>query len=112
MNSITPRTILVTVASKGLGRAAADRLAPQGHQLIGLARSLPKEPFPVEFITVDLGDIEQTQSVLADLTDRYAITGLINNVGLSQGQLLEDIELSDLSKVLDRNRPRVEKIWS
>jgi 3-oxoacyl-[acyl-carrier protein] reductase len=109
VNSITPRTILVTGASKGLGRAAAERLAQQGHQLIGLARNLPKEPFPGEFVTVDLGDIEQTKSVLADLTERYAITGLINNVGLSQGQLLGEIELSDLSNVLDLNlRPAVQ----
>jgi 3-oxoacyl-[acyl-carrier protein] reductase len=108
MNS-TPHTILITGASKGLGRAAAECLAQQGHQIVGFARSLPKEPFPGEFVTVDLGDIEQTQSVLAKLTDRYAITGLINNVGLSQGQLLEDIKLSDLSNVLDLNlRPAVQ----
>jgi 3-oxoacyl-[acyl-carrier protein] reductase len=70
---------------------------------------LPKERFPGEFVTVDLGNIEQTQSVLAKLTDRYAITILINNVGLSQGQPLEDIKLSDLSNVLDLNlRPAVQ----
>ncbi|MGL4619350.1 MAG: SDR family NAD(P)-dependent oxidoreductase [Chroococcidiopsis sp.] len=108
MNSIKPRTILITGASKGLGRATANYLAKQGHQIIGMARSLPKKPFPGSFITVDLADLEQTESVLAELTDRHSITGLINNVGLSYGQPLEDIKLSDLSNVLDLNlRPAV-----
>ncbi len=58
MNSSTSRTILVTGASKGLGRATADHLAQQGHQIIGIARSLPKKPFPGEFITTDLASPE------------------------------------------------------
>jgi 3-oxoacyl-[acyl-carrier protein] reductase len=108
MNS-NPHTILITGASKGLGRAAAECLAQQGHQIIGLARSLPKDPFPGEFVTVDLGNIEQTQSVLAELTTRYSISGLINNVGLSQGQPLEQVDLNDFSSVLDLNlRPAVQ----
>lgn len=71
-----------------------------------MACSLPKEPFPGEFVTVDLANLEQTESVLSKLTDRYSITGLVNNVGLSQGQSLEDIKLSDLSNVLVLNYVR------
>ena len=69
MQSKTSRTILITGASKGLGRAAADYLAQQGHQIIGMARKLPKSPFPGEFITVDLASPEQTQSVVAKLVN-------------------------------------------
>lgn len=103
------RTIVITGASKGLGRATADYLAQQGHQIIGIARNLPKTPFPGEFITVDLANPEQTKSVLENLTSRYTITGLVNNVGLSQPQPLEDIILQDLSTILDLNlRPAVQ----
>lgn len=109
MNSNTLRTILITGASKGLGRAAADYLAQLGHQIIGIARSLPKMPFPGEFVTVDLANIKQTESVLAELTARYSITGLVNNVGLSQAQPLSEISLRDLSNVLELNlRPAVQ----
>jgi 3-oxoacyl-[acyl-carrier protein] reductase len=111
MNATKPRTVLITGASKGLGRATADYLAKQGHQIIGMARSLPKETFPGHFVTVDLADSKQTESILAELTDQYSITGLINNVGLSQGQPLEDIKLSDFSNVLDLNlRPAVQLV--
>jgi 3-oxoacyl-[acyl-carrier protein] reductase len=109
MNANTPHTILITGASKGIGRATAGYLAQQGHQIIGMARNLPSSPFPGEFIAVDLANSEQTKSVLATLTDRYSITGLINNVGLSQPQALADINLQDLSTVLDLNlRPAVQ----
>ncbi len=109
MNVNTPRTILITGASKGIGRAAAGYLAQQGHQIIGMARNLPSSPFPGEFIPVDLANPEQTKSVLANLTARYSITGLVNNVGLSQPQALEDINLQDLNTVLDLNlRPAVQ----
>lgn len=109
MKANPPRTILITGASKGLGRAAADYLAYQGHSIIGIARNLPKDPFPGEFIAVDLADPEQTASVLAELTNRYSITGLVNNVGLSQTRPLEDINLQDLNTVLDLNiRPAIQ----
>ena len=109
MNANTPRTILITGASKGIGRAAAGYLAQQGHQIIGMARNRPSSTFPGEFIPVDLANPEQTKSVLANLTERYSITGLVNNVGLSQPQALEEINLQDLNTVLDLNlRPAVQ----
>ncbi len=109
MPSSTPRIVLITGASQGLGRAAADSLAQQGYQIIGLARTLPKEPFPGEFIPVDLVNPEQTRSVVTELTDRYSITGLVNNVGMSKPQPLEEINLSDLDNLLNLNlRPAIQ----
>jgi 3-oxoacyl-[acyl-carrier protein] reductase len=51
--------IVITGASKGIGRAAADALVEQGWSVIGIARSCPQS-FPGAFIEKDLADPNQT----------------------------------------------------
>ncbi len=47
--------------------------------------------------------------MLAELTHRYSITGLVNNVGLSGHSPLEKTDLRDLSYILDLNlRPAIQ----
>ncbi len=53
--------IVVTGASKGIGRAAADALAGSGWTVLGIARHEP-DSFPGQFMTADLSD-EETPSV-------------------------------------------------
>ena len=60
---MSPRRVLITGASKGIGRAVADRVAAAGHLPIGLARTRP-EDFPGEFFEVDLADRAATADVL------------------------------------------------
>ena len=50
MNANSSRTVLITGASRGLGRAAADRLAKEGYQIIGVARSLGSALVEVEIM--------------------------------------------------------------
>lgn len=49
---MTSRRVLITGASKGIGRAVADRLAVSRDIPVGLARSRP-EDFPGEFYAVE-----------------------------------------------------------
>ncbi len=49
------RTVLITGATKGIGRALSERLSAKGDHVIGLARS-PSGDFPGELVAVDLAD--------------------------------------------------------
>jgi 3-oxoacyl-[acyl-carrier protein] reductase len=105
---MTPRTVVITGASKGIGRALADRLAAEGHQVIGMARHADPT-FPGELITVDLADAGATQAVVEELAARKRIDGIVNNVGVVRPQPLGEVSLADLAQVLDLNlRPALQ----
>ncbi|HET6609483.1 MAG TPA: SDR family oxidoreductase [Rhodopila sp.] len=97
-----PRTFLITGASKGIGLALSNRLDLDGHHVIGIARHRT-DHFPGELVPVDLGDAAATDTILAGLTQRAAIDGVVNNVGLVRPQWLGDIDLTTLDEVLRVN---------
>ncbi|MGY2491819.1 SDR family oxidoreductase [Cupriavidus sp. CP313] len=96
------RTFLITGASKGIGRALAERLAGGGHQVIGLARS-EDASFPGELVSVDLSDLRQTEAALSRLTGTIHFDGLVNNVGLVRPQRIGEVQIEDLDAVLTAN---------
>jgi 3-oxoacyl-[acyl-carrier protein] reductase len=55
------RTILITGASKGIGRALANHVAAEGHEVVGIARH-PDSGFPGELLHLDLSEAEATQA--------------------------------------------------
>ena len=97
------KTVVVTGASRGIGLATSQRLSKAGYHVIGLARQKPKETFPGEFLTCDLSKEKETSQVIQTLTANYRVLGLINNVGISGAQFLENINLNDLRLLYDVN---------
>lgn len=96
------RTFLITGASKGIGLALSTRLAADGHHVIGLARTAPND-FPGTFIPVDLSDNGATRATLDGIAQRYALDGVVNNVGLVRPASLADVTLSALDEVMRVN---------
>jgi 3-oxoacyl-[acyl-carrier protein] reductase len=104
------RTFLITGASKGIGRELSNRLAAEGHHVVGIARHADPT-FPGELLTVDLSDAEATQAALDELAQRRHIDGVVNSVGLVRPQPLGQVALRDLADVLDLNlRPALQAV--
>jgi 3-oxoacyl-[acyl-carrier protein] reductase len=97
---MTPRTFLITGASKGIGLALSEHLAEQGHMVVGIARQVKGVPFPGKLVSLDLGDDGETELVLADLVRQYTFDGVVNNVALVHPEPVGHIELSRLDEVM------------
>jgi 3-oxoacyl-[acyl-carrier protein] reductase len=94
------RSIVITGASKGIGRATADVLVEGGWSVIGVARSSPAN-FPGVFIEVDLADREKTQALADDLIARGNVVGIVNNVGLARHERVDAVDPAVFAMVMD-----------
>jgi 3-oxoacyl-[acyl-carrier protein] reductase len=102
------KSIVITGASKGIGRAAAETLTAQGWHVIGVARRSP-DSFPGMFIKADLGHHDQTHALARDLASRGDVLGIVNNVGVVRHETIEDVEFGVFSSIMDLNvRPALE----
>jgi 3-oxoacyl-[acyl-carrier protein] reductase len=100
--------IVITGASKGIGRAAADILVEQGWSVIGVARSSPRH-FPGVFIETDLADENQTYALAKDLAARGDVFGIVNNVGLAKRETFGDVQPNVFTAIMDLNvRPALQ----
>lgn len=94
------RITVITGASKGIGYTTALRLAQEGHRPIGLARTEPEGEFPGDFHTVDLSDRDAVARVMETITAAHEINGVVNNVGRSHPQAVEDVTLEEYDLVM------------
>ncbi|HTK35499.1 MAG TPA: SDR family NAD(P)-dependent oxidoreductase [Caulobacteraceae bacterium] len=91
---MTERIFLVTGATKGIGRALSDRLARSGQRVVGIARGADPT-FPGTLAPIDLSDTQRAQAGLAELAERYAFDGVVNNVGQVRLAPLGQIDVAD-----------------
>ncbi len=99
---MSQRRVLITGASKGIGRAVAERVAAAGDIPVGLARTRP-ENFPGEFYEVDLADRAATAEVLTAVLAAGPIDAVVNNVGFARMGLIGSLNLDDLFDTYDMN---------
>jgi len=98
------KKVLVTGASKGIGRAICERLMQEGYKVTGIARTRPEDwPEAFPFHQVDLADSDAVGNVLLTLKQETPFYGLVNNVGIVPAGPIERVDSEQLSKAVMLN---------
>ena len=92
--SASPRTVLITGASSGFGKAIAEALAARGDRVYGTTRqTVPPATASaqVRMLTMDVGDPATVDAAVARMiTEAGRIDALINNAGFGIAGAIED----------------------
>jgi NAD(P)-dependent dehydrogenase (short-subunit alcohol dehydrogenase family) len=107
----TPTTdgfIVVTGASRGIGRSIAERLAAGGRHVIGVYNTGSDEAHQlaadngIEVIQADLSDRAQTERLTSELAHR-PIGGLINNAGIIEFEVFDEFSMEVWDRTFEVN---------
>lgn len=109
------KTVLVTGATRGLGKAIAKSLAGQGAHVVfnyrkdleqaeGLKSDLQAIGGKATGLMFDVTNTEQMKSALTEFNQNNdPISGLVNNAGISKDTLLLRLKEDELTRILDTN---------
>lgn len=94
--------IIVTGASRGLGRAVAERLISSGREVLSLSRT--SEGAPGDSVTCDVSDYEAVKAVAQSLRkEKQEIEGLVNAAGIASMNLAVTTPPSMTQKLIQTN---------
>ena len=94
--------IVVTGASKGLGRAICDRLIEKNINVFGLARNVDEVPFAS--MSCDVSSYESVKVVVQHLKkEGFKVTGLVNAAGIASMNLAVTTPQSVAQKIINTN---------
>ena len=109
------KIVLITGASRGIGREIAKILAKQGEKVIAnynksekeaydLKQELEQENIEIDIVKADVSKREEVQKLVKFAIKKYGkIDVLINNAGISEFKLFTEITDDDFKKIIDTN---------
>jgi NAD(P)-dependent dehydrogenase (short-subunit alcohol dehydrogenase family) len=105
--SAAPRTVLITGASSGFGRAIGEALAARGDLVYGTTRRgvlPPTASDRVRMLTMDVGDPASVEAAVTRMiTETGRIDVLVNNAGFGIAGAIEDTSDAEARAQLETN---------
>ena len=103
--------ILITGASRGIGRDIAKTLAEKGHRVIAnynkseeQAKKLQKEQCNIDIFKADVSKRDEVKQMIEYVLSKYGkIDVLINNAGISENKLFIDVTDEEWNKIINNN---------
>ena len=105
--------VLVTGASRGIGRACADELARRGYRVYGTSRDpAPAGEIAFRLLRMDAGDDESVNRAVRTVLDAEGrIDALVNNAGVSLVGAVEETRPDELLDHLNVNLLGYHRLW-
>lgn len=109
------KVVLVTGASRGIGRCIAENLARDGYMVIAnynksnkqalkLKNDLEEQGYNIEIFKADVTKREEVKKMINYITDKFGnIDILINNAGIAKLQMFCDVTEDDWNEIIDTN---------
>lgn len=95
---------VVTGGACNIGRAISRRLADDGFKVIVMDIVPPEDAdLRAHAVLADLSDRAAAEAAFAQVASNYAVSVLVNNVGIVRPALFDDINIDDFDEVMTLN---------